>query len=179
MSRIGKLPITIPDKVKVEVSNTTIKTDGPKGKLEKTFNPAHVVITHEDNAITVLPASKKRLAQAMQGTARSIIASMVDGVLTGYSKKLTINGVGFRATVEGKILNLNLGYSHDINYPIPEGITVEVEQNTNLTVSGADKHMVGQVAADIYHYYPVEPYKGKGVSIAGRYVRRKEGKKAG
>lgn len=179
MSRVGKIPVAVPAKVKVAVEDNTVKVEGPKGKLQRSFNPAHVTITLADNQVSVEPVGNSRISRAMYGTARSIIAGMVTGVDQGFQKKLEINGVGFRAAVKGNVLNLNLGYSHDINMPIPEGITVTVDNNTNVTVSGYDKHMVGQVAATIYQYYPVEPYKGKGVRIVGQYVRRKEGKKAG
>lgn len=179
MSRVGKLPISVPSGVKVAVDAGKVSVEGPKGKIAKSFRPEDVSITVEDNSITVNPAGAGRHAQAMQGTARSIIAAMVEGVEKGFEKKLEIHGVGFRAQLKGKVLNLALGYSHDIDMPIPEGITITVDNNTNITVSGYDKHMVGQVAATIYQYSPVEPYKGKGVRIVGQYVRRKEGKKAG
>ena len=176
MSRNGKLPVVVPEKVKASFDNGRVALEGPKGKIEKCFDSS-VEITFEDNAFTVKPANNSRLAKAMHGTARSIINNMVFGVVEGYQKQLEIQGVGFRAALSGKLLTLNLGYSHDIKYEIPEGITVVVEANTKLTVSGVDKHMVGQVTADIKSYYPAEPYKGKGVRIVGEYVRRKEGKK--
>ena len=179
MSRIGKLPINVPAKVKVAVEKNVVKVEGPKGKLQKSFNPQHVSIALDGNAVTVVPAGESRTARAMHGTARSIIAGMVHGVEKGYEKKLEIQGVGFKANVKGKVLNLALGYSHEINVPIPEGITINVDNGTMVTVSGYDKQSVGQVAATIYQYYPVEPYKGKGVRVVGQYVRRKEGKKAG
>jgi len=176
MSRIGKLPVAIPDKVKVSVADNTVNVEGPKGKLEKHFD-RNVTITVEENEVKVSPANNSRPARAMYGTARSIIDNMVNGVVNGYSKDLIIEGVGFRAALNGQNLNLNLGYSHDINYTVPAGVTITITDNTKLKVEGADKHMVGQVAADIKHFYPVEPYKGKGVRIVGEYVRRKEGKK--
>jgi len=176
MSRIGKLPVSIPEKVKAEVSGSTVMIEGPKGKLEKTFNRS-VSIEIADGQIQVVPANNSRLAKAMYGTARSIIANMVEGVVNGFSKRLEINGVGFRASVTGQNVDLALGYSHPIQHPIPEGITVTVTENTKVTVEGADKQMVGAVAAAIKSYYPVEPYKGKGVRIVGEFVRRKEGKK--
>ncbi len=178
MSRIGKLPVAIPDNVQASVEDVTVRVEGPKGKLERTFNKS-VRITIEENAILVAPVGQDRFARCMYGTTRSIIASMVRGVSEGYAKKLEINGVGFRADLQGKNLNLALGYSHPINYSVPDGINVVVEGQTKLTVSGVDKQLVGQVAADIKSYYPVEPYKGKGVRIEGEFVRRKEGKKAG
>jgi len=179
MSRIGKLPITIPEKVKVAVDGGVVKVEGPKGKLEKSFSPSVVDIQLADGVVTVQPVGKSRLAKAMYGTARSIINGMVEGVSKGFSKNLTISGVGFRAAVNGKVLKLELGYSHDINHPIPDGLNVTVADQTKIAVEGADKQVVGQFAAQVKKFYPVEPYKGKGVTIVGEFVRRKEGKKAG
>jgi large subunit ribosomal protein L6 len=176
MSRIGKLPISIPDNVKVQVNGSEVSIEGPKGKLTKTFNNA-VIIAFDNGIISVQTRGNSRLARAMWGTARSIIAGMVAGVLEPYSHDLEIQGVGFKAVLNGDILDLALGYSHPINYKIPAGVTITIVGGTKLKVIGADKHMVGQVAADIKSYYPVEPYKGKGVRIIGQYVRRKEGKK--
>ncbi len=179
MSRIGKLPIPVPAKVTVTVDNGTVKVEGPKGKLEQRFNPAHVDIRVEDNEVRVAPVGDSRPARAMYGTSRSIINGMVQGVTEGFSKNLTISGVGFRAAVNGKVLKLELGYSHDINHPIPDGVTVTVTDQTKVKVEGCDKQAVGQFAAEVKKFYPVEPYKGKGVTIEGEFVRRKEGKKAG
>ena len=176
MSRLGKLPIAIPDQVKAAVDGNHVTIEGPKGKLEKSFDEI-VSITLADGNISVTPVGKSRLAKAMHGTVRAIILNMVKGVVDGYTKSLEIHGVGFRAALKGKILNLSLGYSHEINYEVAEGVTVTITENTKLKVEGVDKHMVGQVTADIKSYYPVEPYKGKGVRIVGEYVRRKEGKK--
>jgi large subunit ribosomal protein L6 len=176
MSRIGKLPIEIPANAKVTVDGQIVRVEGPKGKLEKSFNRA-VSIRIEDNVVIVEPAGRSRLARAMYGTARSIINNMVIGVVDGYKKELEIQGVGFRAAVSGKTLDLALGYSHPIKFTIPDGVTVTVAENTKLSVEGADKQVVGEVTATIYSYYPVEPYKGKGVRIVGQQVRRKEGKK--
>jgi large subunit ribosomal protein L6 len=176
MSRIGKLPVAVPDKVKVTVNGAEVAVEGPKGKLSKTFDSA-VSIKVEDGNVVVAPKNETRHANAMYGTARSIINGMVAGVQQPYSKKLEIEGVGFKATLKGQDLDLALGYSHPILYKIPAGITVTVDGGTKLTVEGCDKHMVGQVAADIKGFKPVEPYKGKGVRIVGEYVRRKEGKK--
>lgn len=176
MSRNGKLPVNIPQGVTVSVQDSTVEVKGPKGGVKKIFNKS-VAIKIDNDAVVVTPAESSRLAQAMHGTARSIIAGMVEGVVKGFSKDLEIHGVGFRASVNGKALNLNLGYSHDINYVIPEDIKITVTENTKLKVEGCDKQAVGQVAADIKAYYPVEPYKGKGVRIMGQFVRRKEGKK--
>ncbi len=176
MSRIGKLPVTIPEKVKAEITDNTVKVEGPKGTLSQTFDSS-VSIEFADGEIRVSPKGESRRAKAMYGTARSIIANMVDGVMTGFSKKLQIEGVGFRAAVNGNVLNLALGYSHPINFPIPEGVTITVADNTKVTVEGADKQAVGACAARIKSFYPAEPYKGKGVRIEGEFVRRKEGKK--
>jgi len=177
MSRKGKLPVNIPAGVTVNITNNKVDVKGPKGSLTKTFDKS-VTIKIEDNQVIVRPVDDARFSLAMYGTARSIINSMVEGVVNPYSKNLEINGVGFRANVQGNVLNLNLGYSHDIKYKIPEGIVVTVAENTKLKVEGPDKHLVGQVAADIKHFYPAEPYKGKGVRIVGEFVLRKEGKKA-
>lgn len=177
MSRIGKLPIPVLDKANVTVDGQTVRAEGPKGKLEQTFDSA-VKIELADGEIKVSPADNTRHAAAMFGTARSIINNMVVGVVEGYEKNLEIKGVGFRAVLQGDLLDLALGYSHPVNVKIPEGITVVVKENTKISVSGADKQMVGEITATIYSYFPAEPYKGKGVHIVGQYVRRKEGKKS-
>jgi large subunit ribosomal protein L6 len=175
MSRIGKLPIAIPAKVKVEVKGTTVNVEGPKGKLSKTFAPV-VTIKLEDNEITVAPVDSTKFSRAMYGTARSIVAAMVKGAEFGFAKDLEIHGVGFKAALQGKVLDLALGYSHPIKHPIPDGITVTVNDSTKIKIEGADKQLVGSVAAQIRSYYRPEPYKGKGVRIVGERVRRKEGK---
>ena len=175
MSRIGKLPIAIPEKVTVSVSNNLVKVEGPKGKLEKQIHN-DVNIAVEDGNVVCSPATSSRFANAMYGTARAIINNMVEGVVNGFSKDLEINGVGFQAALKGDVLNLKLGYSHDINYKIPAGVTIVMEGSTKLKVEGIDKHMVGQAAASIKKFHPVEPYKGKGVRIVGEHVIRKEGK---
>ena len=177
MSRIGKLPVPVLDKAKVTVSGQTVSVEGPKGKLEKTFDSA-VTIELVDNEVRVSPANNGRHAKAMYGTARSIIDNMVTGVVNAYSKQLELKGVGFRCALKGKVLDLALGYSHPCLLDIPEGITLTVKDNTKITVEGADKEVVGQVTAQIFAFYPAEPYKGKGVHIVGKYVRRKEGKKS-
>jgi len=175
MSRIGKLPITIPAKVKVTVKDGTVLVEGPKGKVQHTFNPvvkAEVV----DGEVIVTPLEETRFAHAMHGTARSIINGMVLGVVNAYVIDLEIQGVGFKAAVVGKVVDLALGYSHPIKYDIPEGIKVTVTDQTKVRVEGCDKQLVGKVATEIRAYYPPEPYKGKGVRIVGEHVRRKEGK---
>jgi len=175
MSRIGKQPVPIPDKVKVDIKGTAVHVEGPKGKVNKTF--ANVVtITISDKKVLVAPIGDTRFANAMYGTARSIIASMVKGVTVGFSKDLEIQGVGFKANLKGKQLDLALGFSHPILMTIPDGIKVTVTDGTRLKVEGCDKQMVGAVTAEIRSYYPPEPYKGKGVRIVGERVRRKEGK---
>jgi large subunit ribosomal protein L6 len=176
MSRKGKLPIVVDHGVNVEVNGNRVVVSGPKGRIEKTFDRS-VRIEHVDGVVTVFPANGSRLAKAMHGTARSIVAGMVEGVCRCFSKDLEIQGVGFKANLSGQILELNLGYSHPIRYRLPESIVVTVADNTKVHVEGPDKCLVGQVAADIKHYYPVEPYKGKGVRVIGEFVRRKEGKK--
>jgi large subunit ribosomal protein L6 len=178
MSRIGKQPVPIPEKVKVDIKDWTVQVEGPKGKVTKTFAPV-VKIVLADKKITVAPTEDSRFAQAMYGTARSIIAGMVKGATVGYLKELEIQGVGFKAILKGKQLDLALGFSHTILMDIPDGIKVTVTEGTKLKVEGADKQLVGAVTAEIRSYYPPEPYKGKGVRIVGELaerVRRKEGK---
>ena len=175
MSRIGKQPVPIPDKVKVDIKETTVRVEGPKGRVEKTFAPV-VSIEIADKKVRVKPLDETRFANAMYGTARSIIAGMVKGVTAGYQKDLEIQGVGFKANLKGNQLDLALGYSHPILMTIPEGIKLTVTDGTKLKVEGCDKQLVGAVTAEIRSYYPPEPYKGKGVRIVGERVRRKEGK---
>jgi len=176
MSRIGKLPISIPDKVKVDIKDHTVLVEGPKGKVSKTFAPV-VTIALQDKKVVVSPkGDSSRFARAMYGTTRSIIAGMVKGVTVGFAKELEIQGVGFKAALKGKQLDLALGYSHPILMDIPEGVKIAVTDGTKLKVEGADKQLVGAVTAKIRSYYPPEPYKGKGVRIVGERVRRKEGK---
>ncbi|MGH7996214.1 MAG: 50S ribosomal protein L6 [Opitutaceae bacterium] len=175
MSRIGKQPIVIPDKVKVGVKDATVHVEGPKGKVTKSFAPV-VRVEVADRQVRVKPVEQTRFANAMYGTARSVIAGMVKGVTTGYAKDLEIQGVGFKATLKGSKLDLALGFSHPILMDIPEGIKVTVTDGTRLKVEGCDKQLVGAVTAEIRSFYPPEPYKGKGVRIVGERVRRKEGK---
>jgi large subunit ribosomal protein L6 len=177
MSRIGKLPVPILDKAKVTVNGQNVSVEGPKGKLEKSFDSA-VKIEIVENEVRVSPVDETRHSRAMYGTARSIINNMVTGVVEGFKKQLEIKGVGFRAVLKGKVLDLALGKSHPCEIEIPDGITVTIKENTKLTVEGADKQMVGEITASIFAFYPAEPYKGKGVHIVGQYVRRKEGKKS-
>lgn len=176
MSRIGKQPINVPEKVKVSVSDgNVVVVEGPKGKVQKSFADA-VKISVADKVITVAPTNDSRFANAMYGTARSIIAGMVKGVVEGYLKELEIQGVGFKAALKGKQIDLALGYSHQILHDIPEGIKVTVTDGVRVKIEGCDKQVVGQLTAELRAYYPPEPYKGKGVRIVGERVRRKEGK---
>ena len=176
MSRIGKQPVPIPDKVKVDIQDgNNVFVEGPKGKVQKQFADA-VKIAITDKKVIVAPTSDSRFARAMYGTARSIINGMIKGVTVGYSKDLEIQGVGFKAFSKGKQIEFALGYSHPILFTIPEGIKVTIVDNTKLKVEGADKQLVGAVTAEIRSFYPPEPYKGKGVRIVGERVRRKEGK---
>jgi len=176
MSRIGKQPVNFPANVKVAVSGQTVSVEGPKGKLTHTF-PSQIGVTVDKSAVQVADLTEKKEAGPLFGTTRAIIRNMVEGVEKGYSKTLLIEGVGFKAALKGNVLDLALGYSHPIRYTVPAGVKVEVTDGTKLVISGPDRHMVGQVAASIKLYKPVEPYKGKGVRVEGEYVRRKEGKK--
>ena len=177
MSRIGNLPIEIPAGVEVSAENDSIKIKGPKGELLQNLNDS-ISLEISEKEIQVRPKDSSRQTRALQGTIRSLIANMITGVVSPYSKDLLIEGVGFRAAVKGTEVGLELGYSHPINHPIPEGVSVTVADNVKIHVEGPDKQKVGQLAAEIKSYYPVEPYKGKGVRIVGEYVRRKEGKKS-
>ena len=177
MSRIGNLPIEIPAGVEVSAENDSIKVKGPKGELLQNLNDS-ISLEISEKEIQVRPKDSSRQARALQGTIRSLIANMITGVVSPYSKDLLIEGVGFRAAVKGTEVGLELGYSHPINHPIPEGVSVTVADNVKIHVEGPDKQKVGQLAAEIKSYYPVEPYKGKGVRIVGEFVRRKEGKKS-
>ncbi|MBP7142582.1 MAG: 50S ribosomal protein L6 [Opitutaceae bacterium] len=176
MSRIGKQPVSIPEKVKVDIKpGNTVHVEGPKGKVHKTFDSA-VKISVADKKVRFAPTEETRFARAMFGTARSVVAGMVKGVSEGFVKELEIQGVGFKATQKGKQIDFALGYSHPILFDIPEGIKITITDQTKLKVEGADKQLVGAVTAEIRSYYPPEPYKGKGVRIVGERVRRKEGK---
>ena len=179
MSRIGKIPVTIPAKVKFELKGNTVHVEGPKGKITRVFDPA-VELSLADGKFTVKPRDASRFARAMFGTVRATVSNMVKGVTDGYAKELEIQGVGFKAALKGaKQLDLALGYSHPIVYDIPDGIKVTITDQTKLKIEGADKQVVGEVTANIRSFYPPEPYKGKGVRIVGEHaerVRRKEGK---
>lgn len=176
MSRIGLKEIALPEKVSIKSDNNgTVTVEGPKGKLEWTM-PAGITLDAADGTVTVKRASEHRSHKALHGTSRSLISNMIEGVSNGFVKELEIQGVGFRAAVKGQNLDLSLGKSHPILHPIPEGIKVTVDQNTNIKVEGIDKQTVGQFAAEVRRYYPPEPFKGKGVRYVGERVRRKAGK---
>jgi len=175
MSRIGRLPIDIPAKVKVEVKDRTVFVEGPKGKLDFEL-PGRTSAQVVGAQIKVNRDGEDAEARALHGLSRAILNNMVKGVSEGFIKKLEIQGVGFKAAVQGKNVNLSLGYSHPVYYPLPDQIKVTVEENTKLTIEGPSKQVVGQVAAEIRSFYPPEPYKGKGVRYAGEKVVRKEGK---
>ena len=174
MSRIGKLPVDIPEKVNVNIEENYVKVEGPLGKLEKKF-PDVVEIIKEDNRVIVKKREESRFARAMWGTARALINNMVIGVSKGFEKQLEINGVGYRAEVKGKTLNLSLGYSHPIEFPIPEDIEIKVDRNI-ITVKGKDKEKVGQVAAIIRSFRKPDPYKVKGIKYVDEIIIRKAGK---
>ena len=176
MSRIGKKAIELPAKVKLNVSGDgAISVEGPKGKLGWTL-PKQIKARIEGTQVTLDRSSEDRKVRALHGLSRALINNMVTGVSTGFVKDLEIQGVGFKAAVKGTILDLNLGFSHDIHFPIPQGIKVTVAENTKIKIEGIDRQLVGQVAADIRAYYPPEPYKGKGVRYVGEQIQRKEGK---
>jgi len=175
MSRIGKQPISIPPKVKVEVKGQKVLVEGPKGKLNWDL-PARTTIKVADGKVVVARDGEDAQAKALHGLSRALINNMVKGVTDGFVKKLEIQGVGFKAAVQGKVVNMSLGYSHPINYPIPDQIKVTVEDNTKITIEGPDRQVVGQVAAELRGFYPPEPYKGKGVRYSDERVERKEGK---
>jgi large subunit ribosomal protein L6 len=175
MSRIGKQPITIPPKVKVEVKGQKVSVEGPKGKLNWEL-PQRTSLKVEDGKVVVSRAGDDAQAKALHGLSRALVNNMVKGVSDGFVKKLEIQGVGFKAAVVGTNVNLSLGYSHPLIYPIPAQIKVTVEENTKLTIEGPDRQTVGQVASEIRAFYPPEPYKGKGVRYSDERVIRKEGK---
>lgn len=176
MSRVGKKPVPVPSGVTANVQGQTVSVKGPKGTLSFVVDE-NVAVVMDKGAIKVDPRNETKRARAMWGTSRALIDNMVTGVTKGFEKKLEINGVGYRAAVQGKNLQLALGYSHDVVYPIPEGITVATPKPTEIVVSGIDLRKVGQVAAEIRKYRSPEPYKGKGVKYSDEFIFRKEGKK--
>ncbi len=176
MSRIGNKAVAIPSGVTANVEGQTVKVKGPKGAMQVVLHD-DVVVVMDKGAVKLDPRSESKRARSMWGTSRTLVANLVAGVTKGFEEKLEITGVGFRAAVQGRSLNLQLGFSHDVNFPIPEGITIATPKPTEIVVTGIDKQKVGQVAAEIRGFRPPEPYKGKGVKYAGEYIFRKEGKK--
>jgi large subunit ribosomal protein L6 len=176
MSRIGKKAVEIPDKVKVNIGNGgEVSVEGPKGKTQWTL-PGKIRGSVQDNCVSLVRDAETRSVKALHGLSRSLVHNMILGVSEGFTKQLEIEGVGFRAAVQGSNLNLSLGFSHPLVFTIPKDIKITVADNTKITIQGVDKKLVGQVAADIRRFYPPEPYKGKGVRYAGEQIRRKEGK---
>lgn len=176
MSRIGKKAIELPAKVSVKFGpDGAVNVEGPKGKLAWTL-PKEITAKVDGNTVAFDRGSEDRKTRALHGLARALVNNMVRGVSEGFVKDLEIQGVGFKAAVKGAVLDLNLGFSHPILFPIPAGIKVTVAENTKIKIEGVDRQLVGQVAADIRSYYPPEPYKGKGVRYAGEHIVRKEGK---
>ena len=176
MSRIGKKPIAVPSGITANIEGQTVKVKGPKGALQVVLHD-DVVVKLEGGQIKVDPRSETKRARSQWGTSRTLISNLIVGVTKGFEERLEINGVGYRASVQGKNLQIALGYSHDIVFPIPEGITVATPRPVEILISGSDRQKVGQVAAEIRHYRPPEPYKGKGIKYASERIFRKEGKK--
>ena len=176
MSRVGKRPVAVPSGVTATVDGQTVKMKGPKGQLQFVVHN-DVEVKLDNGQVKVNPRVETNRARALYGTARAQVANLVEGVTKGFEKKLEITGVGYRAALQGKNLQLALGYSHDVVYAIPEGITITVPKPTEITVTGSDIQRVGQVAAEIRSYRPPEPYKGKGVRYSDEFIFRKEGKK--
>jgi large subunit ribosomal protein L6 len=176
MSRIGKKPVAVPSGVEVKVAGQTVSAKGKLGQLSVTV-PDDVAVAMEGNVVTLKPRVETRRARSMWGTSRTLVNNIVNGVTSGFNEQLEINGVGYRAAVQGKDLVLQLGYSHEVRYPIPAGIAIKCDKPTSISISGADKQQVGQVAADIRSYRGPEPYKGKGIKYESETILRKEGKK--
>lgn len=176
MSRTGKKPVTVPSGVTASIADGQLSVKGPKGTLSLPL-ANEVTYSIEEGSIAVKPANDSKRARAFWGMQRTLIANLITGVTEGYTKKLLITGVGYRADSKGKVLNLKLGYSHDVDFAIPEGIEIKTPDNTTVEISGIDKQQVGQVAAEIRRWRKPEPYKGKGIKYAGEFIFRKEGKK--
>jgi large subunit ribosomal protein L6 len=176
MSRIGNKPVAVPSGVTANVEGQTVKIKGPKGAMQVVVHD-DVVVKLDKGAITLDPRAETKRARSQWGTSRTLVNNLIAGVTKGFEEKLEIVGVGFRAAVQGKSLNLQLGFSHDVNFAIPQGITIATPKPTEIVVTGTDKQQVGQVAAEIRGFRPPEPYKGKGVKYVGEYIFRKEGKK--
>ena len=175
MSRVGKKPIAIPEKVKVTYQSGELSVQGQKGKLSRSIHPA-VTIKIEDGELSVEPLKSDKSSQALQGLTRSLVMNMVTGVESGFARVLEINGIGYRAEVKGRNLILMLGYSHPVNFSLPDGVSASVERNNIIKLEGIDKEVLGQTAASIRRLRPPEPYKGKGIKFAEEYIRRKAGK---
>ena len=176
MSRVGKKPVAIPSGVNASVEGQMVKVKGPKGALELMLHD-DVSAKVESGGVKIDPKYETKRARAMWGTYRSLVANLIEGVAKGYERRLEISGVGYRAALQGKTLQIQLGYSHDINYPVPEGITITLPKVTEVVVTGIDRQKVGQVAAEIRAFRKPEPYKGKGVKYSDEFIFRKEGKK--
>jgi large subunit ribosomal protein L6 len=176
MSRTGKKPVTVPSGVTASIADGQLSVKGPKGSLSLPMAD-EVTYSIEDGVIAVKPANDSKRARAFWGMQRTLVANLITGVTEGYTKKLLITGVGYRADAKGKVLNLKLGYSHDVDFEIPEGIEIKTPDNTTVEITGIDKQKVGQVAAEIRRWRKPEPYKGKGIKYAGEFIFRKEGKK--
>ena len=176
MSRIGNKAVAIPSGVTANVEGQTVKIKGPKGAMQVMLHD-DVTVTMDKASVKLEPRGESKRARSMWGTSRTLVANLVAGVTKGFEERLEITGVGYRAAVQGKSLNLQLGFSHDVNFPIPEGIAIVTPKPTEIVITGVDKQKVGQVAAEIRGYRPPEPYKGKGVKYVGEYIFRKEGKK--
>ena len=176
MSRIGKKPVELPSGVEASVSGQTVTVKGPKGTREFTATD-DVSITVDGNVVTVEPRGKSKRARQQWGMSRTMVANLATGVSTGFKKELEINGVGYRAQAQGNVLKLNLGYSHEVNFDVPEGVTVTTPKATEVVIEGIDQQLVGQVAANIREWRAPEPYKGKGIKYKDEYIFRKEGKK--
>ncbi|MDP2943784.1 MAG: 50S ribosomal protein L6 [Candidatus Omnitrophota bacterium] len=175
MSRIGKNPVTVPKEAKVEINERIISVEGPKGKLTREI-PRGLSVEHKEGKIFVTRSSDTKFTKALHGLTRVLIANMIKGVIEGYSKALEIIGVGFRAEVKGDKLTMQLGFSHPVNFPIPQDIKIETPKQTQIVVSGIDKEKVGEIASEIRRIFPPEPYKGKGIRYAGEFVKKKIGK---
>jgi large subunit ribosomal protein L6 len=176
MSRIGNKAVAVPTGVTANVEGQTVKVKGPKGALQLVLHD-DVVVTMDKGSFKIEPRGESKRARSLWGTSRTLVANLINGVTKGFEERLEINGVGYRAAVQGKSLNLQLGFSHDVNFKIPEGIAIATPKPTEIIITGVDKQKVGQVAAEIRGYRPPEPYKGKGVKYVGEYIFRKEGKK--
>jgi large subunit ribosomal protein L6 len=176
MSRVGKLPVKIPEKVKVSVTDHTVKVEGPKGKMSFSTNPV-VTVTVDKGEVKVTRPDESRLAKGLHGLTRTLVKNALEGVVRGYERGLEISGVGFKAEVKGKQIHFTLGFSHPVVFDLPEGVTAEVDaKQTKLVLRGVDKHLLGLTAAKVRALRPPEPYKGKGIKYANETIRRKEGK---